>query len=121
MLKRPETFHPQMRALPAALRGRMTVLGHTQAEVSALTGVPQPQVSRALRGERKRLTPAMTELCRYALLVTGKPAAVDDTALEVTVLMRQLIGDSALAAAHMKAVLRSLAPLMADFRKRTSP
>lgn len=121
MLKRPETFHPQMRALPAALRGRMTVLGHTQNEVSALTGVPQPQVSRALRGERKRLTPAMMELCRYALMDTDEAVRVGDTALEVTLLMRQLIGDSALAAAQMKAVLRSLAPLMADYRQRTSP
>ena len=99
----------------------MTSLGHSQIEVSAITGVPQPQISRTLQGARKRLTPEMKKLCRYALLDAEDPAGGGDAALEVTLLMRQLIGDSALAAAHMKAMLRSLAPLMADFRQRTSP
>ena len=110
-----------MCSLPAALGERMIALGHSQVEVSSLTGVPQPQISRALKGARKRLTPDMEKLCRYALLNAEDPAVVGDVALEVTLLMRQLIGDSTLAAAHMKAVLRSLAPLMADYRQRTSP
>lgn len=63
----------------------------------------------------------MIQLCRYALVDADNAVGVGDTALEATVLMRQLIGDSALAAAQMKAVLRSLAPLMADYRQRTSP
>lgn len=121
MPKKPQSFHPLMRSLPAALGARMTALGHSQIEVSAATGVPQPQISRALRGARKRLTPDMEKLCRYALLGVDAPADVSDTALEVTLLMRQLIGDSTQAAAHMKAVLRSLAPLIADYRQRTSP
>jgi len=121
MLKKLQSFHPLMRSLPAALGARMIALGHSQVEVSAFTGVPQPQISRALQGARKRLTPDMEKLCRYALLSAEEPEVVGDTALEVTLLMRQLIGDSTLAAAHMKAVLRSLAPLMADHRQRTSP
>lgn len=109
-----------MRSLPAALGARMIALGHSQIEVSAFTGVSQPQISRALKGARKRLTPDMEKLCRYALLKAEEPAVVSDAALEVTVLVRLLIGDSALAAAHMKAVLRSLAPLMTEYRQRTS-
>lgn len=110
-----------MRSLPAALGARMTALGHSQVDVSALTGVPQPQISRALQGTRKRLTPEMEKLCRYACLGEKESEDVGDTAREAILLMRQLIGDSTLAAAHMKAVLRSLAPLMADYRQRTSP
>lgn len=109
-----------MRALPAALRARMDVLGHSQIEVSEITGVPQPQISRALNGGRKRPTPAMLELCRYASLETGQLEAATGGAREVTLLMQHLIGDSAPAAAHMKALLRSLAPLMADYRRRTT-
>lgn len=113
-----QKLHPLMRALPAALRVRMDALGHSQMEVSALTGVPQPQISRALSGSRKRPTPAMLELCRYASLELGKAEAASGAAREVTLLMQLLIGDSAPAAAQMKAVLRSLAPLMSDYRNR---
>lgn len=120
MPKNPENFDPLMRSLPAALRARMIALGHSQLEVAALTGVPQPQISRALQGSRKRLTPEMEKLCRYACIGAKGPADVNDAALEVTLLVRQLIGDSAVAAAHVKAVLRSLAPLMADYRQRSS-
>jgi len=109
-----------MRALPAALRARMDALGHSQIEVSERTGVPQPQISRALSGGRKRLTPAMRELCRYAELQDDGNSEVGGVALEVTALLQHLIGDSAPAAAHIRSVLRSLAPLMADYRQRTS-
>lgn len=109
-----------MRALPVALEARMIALGQSQIDVSAVTGVPQPQISRALKGVRKRLTPEMKKLCRYALLEVEDSTGGGDAALELALLMRQLIGDSALAAVHMKAVLRSLAPLMADCRQRTS-
>jgi hypothetical protein len=44
----------------------------------------------------------------------------DSAAHEVTALVQHLIGNSEPAAAHMKAVLRSLAPLLAEFRERTS-
>jgi transcriptional regulator with XRE-family HTH domain len=113
-------MHPAMRALPAALRARMDSLGHHQSDVSERTGVPQPQISRALNGERKRLTPAMRELCRYAELGEGLPLSAGETTEEVTALLQHLIGDSAPAAAHMKSVLRSLAPLMADYRRHAT-
>lgn len=109
-----------MRALPAALRARMESLGHTQLQVYERTGVPQPQISRALNGSRKRLTPAMLELCRYASLREAGAVVADSAAHEVTALVQHLIGNSEPAAAHMKAVLRSLAPLLAEFRERTS-
>lgn len=113
-------MHPVMRALPVALRARMDSLGHRQNDVVAHTGVPQPQVSRALNGERKRLTPAMQKLCQYAEIEKSLPTAASETTEEVAALLQHLIGDSASAAAHMKAVLRSLAPLMASYRRDAS-
>jgi hypothetical protein len=111
--------HPVMSALPGALRARMDSLGHDQIDVEAATGVPQPQISRALNGTRKRLTPPMIKLCRYAELGDGVSPGPDTVVQELSVLLQHVIGDSASAAAHMKAVLRSLAPIMADYRRRT--
>ena len=120
MPNRKHSVHPALRALPGALRARMDSLGHSQAAVEAATGVPQPQISRALNGVRKRMTPPMRELCRYAGVDDGSSPAVVHGAEEVAILLQRMIGDSAPAAAHMKAVLRSLAPLMANYRGRTA-
>lgn len=120
MSTRKHDLHPALRALPGALRARMDVLGHAQIDVEAATGVPQPQISRALNGVRKRLTPPMRELCRYAGLDDMSIPSVSDASQEVAILLQHMIGDSAPAAAHMKGVLRSLAPLVADYRRRTA-
>lgn len=63
--------HEALARLPAALQATMKARGHTQAQVAALCDVPQPQVSRALRSRRKRLTPPMARLCQYAELPIG--------------------------------------------------
>jgi transcriptional regulator with XRE-family HTH domain len=118
MPNRKHNVHPALRALPEALRARMDSLGHSQLDVEAVTGVPQPQISRALNGGRKRLTLPMRELCRYAGFDSDSPPAAHDVAEEVAILLQHMIGDSAPAATHMKAVLRSLAPIMADYRRR---
>lgn len=120
MPNREHSVHPVLRALPGALRARMDSLGHNQMDVEAATGVPQPQVSRALNGVRKRMTPPMRELCRYAGIGDGSSPVVSHGADEVAILLQRMIGESAPAAAHMKAVLRSLAPLMANYRRRTA-
>lgn len=117
MPNRKHDTHAALRALPGALRARMDSLGHDQLDVEAATGVPQPQISRALNGIRKRLTPPMRELCRYAGLDDDSPP-VNAAAQELAALVQHMIGDSTAAAVHMKAVLRSLAPLMADCRRR---
>lgn len=110
-------IHPLLLALPSALRARMDVLGHSQCDVSAITGVPQPQISRVLNGARKRLTPAMQELCIYAQLECDNSSFSSNPARDVVNLLQNMIGDSAPAAEKMKAVLRSLAPLLADYRR----
>lgn len=120
MPQNQQTIHPLMRALPAALRARMDALGHTQMQVYEETGVPQPQISRALTGTRKRLTPSMLTLCRYALLDPDKVSTTSAAVSDLMGLIQHLVGDSAPAAAHMKALLRSLAPLMAEYRNSTA-
>lgn len=66
--------HEALARLPAALQATMKARGHTQAQVAALCDVPQPQISRALRSRRKRLTPPMVRLCQYAELTLGTQA-----------------------------------------------
>jgi transcription termination factor NusB len=89
----------------------MKTLGHTQDDVFVATGVPQPQISRALAGRRKRLTKPMRALCRYACIEIkeGTPPATSDELVE---LVRELAGDSAAAASALHGVLSSIAPLL---------
>jgi len=100
-----------MSQLPGALLRRMEILGHTQEQVSSLTGVGQPQISRVVHGRRKRLTPDMEKLCQYAeLKILGLGESIDLGALNA--LLHRLTSGDPTAAACVRDVLTSLAPLI---------
>lgn len=103
-------MNPLMARLPAALRERMQANRHTQSDVEAATGVPQPQISRALKGLRKRPTEPMQKLCQYAFIEnddSGRP-----TLAELSALLHKIVGGHPAAAECVKGVLQSLAPLL---------
>jgi transcriptional regulator with XRE-family HTH domain len=102
---------PAMLRLPEALRRRMQALGHTQSDVHAVTGVSQPQISKALNAHRKRLTEPMRALCHYADLEVAQeqPPAL----AELAQLLQTLVDGNPAAADCVKGVLKSLAPLVA--------
>lgn len=118
MPNRVHDVHPAMRNLPGALRAQMERLGHDQKDVEIRTGVPQPQISRALNGVRKRLTQPMRELCRYADIDCDSLTLAISEAGDIAALLQEMVGTSAPAASQMRIVLRSLAPLLADYRRR---
>lgn len=105
------TPHPELGRLPAALRARMKALGHTQVDVSRETGVPQPQISRALRGKRKRLTDPIRALCRYADS-NGEELRSGASPDDLSRLVIQLAGDNPSAAAALQTVLSGIAALL---------
>lgn len=79
--------------------------GHIQEDVERITGVPQPQISKVLKGRRKRLTEPMRLLCRYACLEVGE--AGPDT-LELSQLLQQVVESSPAAADCVRTILQSL-------------
>jgi hypothetical protein len=113
---KPSKQHPALRILASALAARMKLLDHTQDDVFKETGVPQPQISRALAGRRKRLTEPMRALCVYACIETEKTGqrASSDELIE---LVRELAGDSPAAASALHGVLSSIAPLLRQIGK----
>lgn len=109
-------IHPWIAQLPAALRARMDANEHTQKDVEYATGVPQPQISRALNGQRKRPTEAMRKLCRYAeLKVEGKDAP---PMAELVGLLQRVVAGGPAATICAKGVLENLAWLLGNSAKR---
>ncbi|WP_202845040.1 helix-turn-helix domain-containing protein [Luteimonas saliphila] len=94
--------------LPSALKERMKAFGHTQCDVERLTGVPQPQISKVLKGARKRLTAPMKALCRYA--ETGESRAAET---RISVLAGQLVKAVAKEPSRTEAVESALEGLIA--------
>ncbi len=116
MPNRKAPVHSWMAQLPAALRARMDVEGHTQKDVEDATGVPQPQISRVLNGRRKRPTDAMRKLCLYAdLKTTGE--ALSGSA-ELSGLLQQVIAGGPQATACVTGILKSLMPLLENPTQR---
>jgi len=104
-----------MTQLPGALRARMDANGHTQKDVEVATGVPQPQISRVLNGQRKRPTKAMKKLCRYAELKVGEES--DTSLIELMELLQRLVAGGPAATACAKGVLESLTLLLGNSAK----
>lgn len=101
-----------MTQLPSALRARMDVNGHTQKDVEAATGVPQPQISRVLNGQRKRPTEAMKRLCLYAELEAREESAT--SLVELTELLQRVVAGGPAVTACAKGVLESLTLLLGN-------
>jgi hypothetical protein len=88
----------------------MSVNGHVQKDVEAATGVPQPQISRALNGHRKRPTEPMKKLCQYAELTPKGENAV--AMAELHGLLQDVATGGPAAAECAKRVLEGLALLL---------
>jgi len=101
--------------LPAALRARMDANGHTQEDVETATGVSQPQISRALNGQRKQPTEPMLKLCQYAELKTDVEETV--SLVELTGLLQRIVAGGPAATACAKGVLENLALLLGSSEK----
>lgn len=111
---------PLLLRLPAALQARMAELGHNQMEAAKAAGVSQSDVSRALNGQRKRLTEPMRRLCQYANVHADTAPDAEHSIAELSQLLRRVIGDNPHAAPQLSAVLHSLAPLLATYHPSTS-
>lgn len=116
MPNRKAPVHFWMTQLPAALRARMDAEGHTQKDVENATGVPQPQISRALNGRRKRPTDAMRKLCLYADLEAERET-LSGTA-ELSGLIQQVIAGGPEATECVTGILKSLMPLLGNPTQR---
>lgn len=115
------SYHQALLALPEALREAMAERKHTQNDVSALTNVAQPQISRILAGQRKRLSPAIVRLCQYADVDTTGIAQAHVEGRELGKLVAQIASASPQAARAVREVLITLAPFLlhpADKRDR---
>lgn len=94
----------------------MKQLGHIQDDVFKATGVPQPQISRALAGRRKRLTEPMRALCRYAGIDVEDSSAQTSSG-DLVRLVQELAGDNPAAASALHGVLLSIGPLIRQIGK----
>src|SRR5690606_11367815 len=97
------------------LSARMKADGLSQLALAERLSVSQPQISRALAGQRKRLTPQMQKLCRYAGLL-AEEHFVEARHEKLNTLLRELVGDSAPAAKLVEGVMLSLVPIVDKLR-----
>jgi transcriptional regulator with XRE-family HTH domain len=65
-------------SLRQSLKQKMKERGWTQSSLSERSGISQPQISRMLSGETKRISKAVKTLCRYASLPIPEPLLTRD-------------------------------------------
>jgi hypothetical protein len=85
---------------------------HQQKDVIRLTKLPQPQVSKFLGGQRRRLTPAVRALCQYAGFDLEPASASPALPLALSQPARQVLEDNPRAAAMAARVIEALMPVL---------
>lgn len=108
MPNKSAAFHPLMVRLPGALRECMREKGHTQKDVEKATGVSQPQISKVLKGLRKRPTEDMRKLCLYASIENVSRSPNEAELLE---LLHKVVAGHPEAAECVRGILQNLAIL----------
>lgn len=104
-----------------AISQKMAALGHTQPDVSKLTGVSQGEVSRILAGHRKKVTGPVLALCKYAEFDADSGPQPDGAELRLSQAVRGAIGDNPAAAQALTRILEALAPVLRTYRSDTFP
>ena len=112
---------PRMAEIRSALKTAMERNGHSQPEVSKLTGVSQSNISRLLAGERKRVTKCVKKLCHYAGLDAETDAPTLDAHRRLSQALRGAISDNPQAALALASVIESLAPILRNYRPPSVP
>lgn len=102
--------------IQSALRAAMERNGHSQPDVSKVTGVSQSNISRLLGGQRKRVTESVRRLCQYAGIDAKGAALEPDAQRRLSQAVREAIGDNPHAALALASVIESLAPLLRTFQ-----
>lgn len=104
----------------------MDARGHQQKDVVSATGLTQPQVSKVLSGERRRVTATVRAICQYAGIDLDAACDFGPDCLPLSQSARRLLEDNPAAAAvvaHIVDVLvpALLNPLGAASRAKESP
>lgn len=111
----------RMAEIRSALRAAMERNGHSQSEVSKVTGVSQSNVSRLLAGERKRVTECVKRLCHYAGVDAETDAPAMDAHRRLSQALSGAIGNNSQAALALASIIESLTPLLRSYRPASVP
>lgn len=98
-------------ALPL-VRAYMEAQGHQQKDVVFATGLTQPQVSKVLAGERRRVTETVRVICQYAGIDIDTASGAGPEGLPLSQTARRLLEDNPATAAVVARVVDVLVPAL---------
>lgn len=100
-------------ALPR-VRAYMKRNKHRQKDVVRLTRLAQPQVSKFLAGERRRVTEAVRAIFQYAEIDLDSESAAPGLPLPLSQSARQVLEDNPRAAALVARLIDAMVPVLSN-------
>ena len=114
MQNRTHQVDPFLATLRHAVEAKMTACGHKQRDVIAATGIGQSLMSRFMAGGRKRMSPRLYPLCKYAELSTSSHKPLPATEAALSQVVREAIGDNPAAATALIRIVEALVPVLSQ-------
>lgn len=87
---------------------------HQQKDVVRLTGLTQPQVSKFLAGERRRVTNVARLICRYAGIELEMASGTPTVSIALSQSARRLLDDNPHAAELMARLIEAMVPVLSS-------
>ena len=95
--------------------------GHSQKNVADIARTNQSEISRVLRGERKRLTATVQRLCQYAKYEITDSPRLSEAELRLSQVLREAVGNNSAAAIALTRIIESVTPLLHALKAAQSP
>jgi hypothetical protein len=112
---------PRLLAAVPQVLAYMAMQGHQQKDVMRLSKQSQPQVSKFLSGQRRRVTTAVRQICRYAGIDLELASVRTEPTLPLSQSARQVLEDNPRAAEAVARVIEALVPVLAQLYEATPP
>lgn len=112
MPTRPQPVDPRLPPALRRVRAAMDARGHVQKDVVSATGLTQPQVSKVLAGERRRITDTVRAICQYADFDIDAAYEPGPEGLPLSQTARRLLEDNPAAAAVVARIVDVLVPAL---------
>jgi hypothetical protein len=94
--------------------------GHRQKDVVRLTKLSQPQVSKFLAGERRRVTKAVLALFQYAKITFDSESAVSSATLPLSQSVRRVLEHNPHVAELVARLIEAMVPVLSKVSKSPS-
>jgi hypothetical protein len=120
MPRSPLKLDPRIERIRAALRDYVLAVRGRQMSIEKATGVKQYTISRFISGRRRKLSPAIEAVCKYAEIETDSGIGKDGDNARLKAALSKVWDGRPETAELIAVLIESLGPILLALRRQST-